>query len=165
MCHKANLCVRIFQHVRKIRRYEKRDFSDYVATLEKTTNWGKEAGEELESRMSKLTQGDQVWVAELDAKAYGFMILTSNNDDSLEVDWLDVNPSVQRKGLGTLLLEKAEEIANAERIQALSVHTQVSNKQMIAFSLKNGFKASERIKDFYGKRKDALRFKKTVTDQ
>jgi hypothetical protein len=60
MCHKADRCVRIFQYVRKIRRYEKRDFSDYVATLKKTTNWGKEAGEELEARMNKLTQGDQL---------------------------------------------------------------------------------------------------------
>jgi GNAT superfamily N-acetyltransferase len=136
-----------------IRRYEKRDFSDYVATLEKTTNWGKQAGEELEARMGKLTQKDWVWVAELGARAFGFMILTPNNDDSLEVDWLDVNPSEKRKGLGTLLLKKAKEIADAERMQALSVHTQVANKQMIAFSLKNGFEVSERIKDFYGKGK------------
>jgi ribosomal protein S18 acetylase RimI-like enzyme len=148
-----------------IRRYEKGDFADYVATLEKTTDWGKEAGEELQAMIGKLTRNDQVWVAEVDGRAVGFMILTPNNDRSLEVDWLDVNPRVQRRGLGTLLLEKAREIAEAERMLALSVHTHMTNRQMIKFSLKNGFKVSERIRDFYGKGKDALRLKKTLNEK
>lgn len=143
-----------------IRRYEKRDFADYAATLEKTTSWRKEAGKELEARMEKMTKREQTWVAEIDSKAVGFMILAPNDDGSLEVDWLDVHPNFQRKGIGTLLVEKAAKVAKAKKIETLSVHTHVANKGMIAFLVKSGFDMHEKIENFYGREKDALRFKK-----
>jgi ribosomal protein S18 acetylase RimI-like enzyme len=146
----------------KIRRYESRDFVDYVATLEKTTSWGRGSGSELKARLEKLTNRDQVWIAEIDSRAIGFMILVPNNDDSLEVDWLDVHPSFQRMGVGTLLVKKAVKIAKAKKMQALSVHTWPTNEKMINFALKNGFEVFERIKDFYGRGKDAVRLKKRI---
>jgi len=144
----------------KIRRYEERDFSAYVDTLKKTTSWGDAAEEELAARIQKMTEKDEIWVAEADAKAVGFMILTPNNDGTLEVDWLDVHPDRQRKGIATNLVAKAEEIAKARKAEALSVHTWMENKKMLAFLKKNGFELFETIPDFYGKGKDALRFKK-----
>jgi ribosomal protein S18 acetylase RimI-like enzyme len=146
----------------KIRRYESRDFVDYVATLEKTTRWRKHAGKELKARLEKLTRKDQIWVAEIDSRAIGFMILVPNSDGSLEVDWLDVHPSFQRMGIGSLLVKKAVRIAKTKRMQALSVHTWATNEKMINFSSKNGFVFFERIKGFYGKGKDAIRFKKRI---
>jgi len=146
----------------KIRRYESRDFVDYVSTLEKTTKWGRHSGEELKARMEKLTSKDQIWVAEIDSRAIGFMILAPNTDGSLEVDWLDVHPSFQRMGIGNFLVGKAVKIAKAKKMQALSVHTLPTNEKMINFSFKNGFEIFERIKNFYGKRKDAIRFKKRI---
>jgi ribosomal protein S18 acetylase RimI-like enzyme len=144
----------------KIRRYEERDFRAYVDTLEKTMNLGDEAEEELAARIQKMTEKDEIWVAEADAKAVGFMILTPNNDGTLEVDWLDVHPDRQRKGIATNLVAKAEEIAKARKADALSVHTWMENKNMLAFLKKNGFELFETIADFYGKGKDALRYKK-----
>jgi ribosomal protein S18 acetylase RimI-like enzyme len=146
----------------KIRRYESRDFVDYVSTLEKTTKWGRHSGEELKARIEKLTRKDQIWVAEIDSRTVGFMILAPNSDGSLEVDWLDVHPSFQRMGVGTFLVKKAVKIAKTKKMQALSVHTWPTNEKMINFSLKNGFEIFERIKNFYGKRKDAIRLKKRI---
>jgi ribosomal protein S18 acetylase RimI-like enzyme len=149
----------------RIRPYESRDFVDYVSTLEKTTKWGRHSGEELKARMEKLTRRDQVWVADIDSRAIGFMILVPNNDGSLEVDWLDVHPSFQRMGVGSLLVKKAEKIAKTKNMQALSVHTWPTNEKMLNFSFKNGFEIFERIKNFYGKRKDAIRLKKRISKE
>jgi len=149
----------------KIRRYESRDFVDYVSTLEKTSKWKRHAAENLKARMEKLTRRDQIWVAEIGYRAIGFMILVPNNDDSLEVDWLDIHPSFQRMGVGTLLVNKAAKIAKSKKMQALSVHTWPTNEKMLNFSSKNGFEVFERIKDFYGKRKDAIHLKKRISKE
>jgi ribosomal protein S18 acetylase RimI-like enzyme len=145
----------------RIRRYEERDFRAYVGTLEKTTNWGDEAEEELAARIQKMTEKDEIWVAEVDAQTVGFMILTPNDDGTLEIDWLDAHPDFQRKGVATGLVAKAAEIAVAKSIEVLSIHTSVENKNMITFLKRNGFEVLERLADFYGKGKDALRYKKS----
>jgi ribosomal protein S18 acetylase RimI-like enzyme len=144
----------------KIRRYVERDFNAYVSTLEKTTSWGDEAEEELAARIQKMTEKDEIWVAEADPKAVGFMILTPNDDGTLEIDWLDVHPEFQRRKAATNLVAKAAEIAKTRKVEALSVHTSVENNNMIAFLKINGFEVFKRIPNFYGKGKDALRYKK-----
>ncbi len=147
----------------KIRRYEERDFRAYASTLEKTMNLGDEAEEELAAMIRKMTEKDEIWVAETDAKAVGFMILTLNDDGTLEINWLDVHPEFQRKKVATKLIAEAAEIAKAKEIEALSVHTSVENKKMIAFLKTNEFEVFKRIPDFYGKGKDALRYKKSLS--
>jgi ribosomal protein S18 acetylase RimI-like enzyme len=146
----------------KIRRYESRDFVDYAATLEKTSTWERKAAAELKARLEKLKRREQVWVAEVGTRGVGFMIVSPNNDGSLEVDWLDVHPDFQRTGIGTLLVEKAAKIVKAKKMKALSVHTWETNQKMLDFSAKNGFQVLERIKGFYGRGKDALRLKKEI---
>jgi len=146
----------------KIRRYESRDFVDYVIALEKTTSWGRRSGSELKARLEKLTSKDQVWVAEIDSRAIGFMILVPKSDGSLEVDWLDVHPDFQRMEVGTLLVKKAVKIAMARKMQALSIHTWPTNEKMINFALKNGFEVFERIRNFYGRKKDAIHLRKRI---
>ncbi|MDH7564567.1 MAG: GNAT family N-acetyltransferase [Candidatus Bathyarchaeota archaeon] len=140
----------------------KKDFVDYVAVLEKTTRWKKNAASMLTGRLEQMKKGEQVWVAEVDTRGVGFMILAPNHDDSLEVDWLDVHPDFQRLGIGTLLLKKAVSVAKAKKKQALSIHTWESNQKTLGFAYKNGFEKYETIKNFYGKRKDAVRLKKNI---
>jgi ribosomal-protein-alanine N-acetyltransferase len=147
----------------KIRPYENRDFNSYVKTLERTTELGNEAEQELRARIEKMTAGEEIWVAETDERPVGFMILSPNQDDTLEIDWLDVNPDFQRRGIATLLVRKAERIAKTKKYQALSVHTYVENAKMIMFLRRNGFEVFDKIKNFYGEGKDALRFKKPLT--
>jgi ribosomal protein S18 acetylase RimI-like enzyme len=146
-----------------IRKYEERDFVDYVVALEKTTGWRRKAGSELKTRLERMKRGEQIWVAEISGRAVGFVILAPNRDGSLELDWLDVHPDFQRMGIGTLLVKKAEKVAKAKRRLALSIHTWKSNKQMVGFALKNDFQLFEVVKDFYGKRKNALYFRKPMT--
>jgi len=145
----------------KIRRYEERDFKAYAGTLEKTTSWGDEAEEELAARIQKMTEKDEIWVAEADGKAVGFMILTPNDDGTLEIDWLDVHPEFQRKKVATHLVAKAEEVAKARKAETLSVHTWKENSKMLAFLERNGFELFQTIANFYGKGQDALRYKKS----
>jgi hypothetical protein len=47
-------------------------------------------------------------------------------------------------------------------MSALSVHTWETNEKMLNFSAKKGFQVLERIKDFYGRGKDALRLKREI---
>ncbi len=144
----------------KIRRYEERDFGAYASTLEKTINLGDEAEEELAARIQKMTEKDEIWIAEADGRVVGFMILTPNDDGTLGIDWLDVHPEFQHKGVATNLVAKAEEVARARKAEALSVHTWRENSKMPAFLEKNGFELFQTIADFYGKGKDALCYKK-----
>jgi ribosomal protein S18 acetylase RimI-like enzyme len=146
----------------RVRKYRSRDFVDYVATLEKTSGYGKESASELEAVLEKTEGKGEVWVAEVSGRAVGFMILTPNDDDSLEVDWLDVHPDFQRMGIGTQLICKAAKVAIARKRLALSVHTWETNQKMLGCAHKNGFEAYERRKDFYGKGKDAIRLKKRI---
>ena len=146
----------------KVRRYRNQDFVDYAAALEKTTKWGKKATGELKARLEKLRRQDQIWVAEIDVRCVGFMILAPEADGSLEIDWLDVHPDFQHTGIGTLLVQKAEKVAKAKGLTTLSIHSSDRNKVMQGFAEKNSFVQFERLKDFYGKRKDALRFKKLI---
>jgi ribosomal protein S18 acetylase RimI-like enzyme len=147
----------------RVRKYRDRDFVDYAATLEKTSSWGKDSAEELRAMLEKMTGKWQVWVAEVSGRAVGFMILAPNVDGSLEVDWLDVHPDFQRIGIGTLLIRKAAKVAEAKKMSALSVHTWETNKKMIGCAFKNDFEVFERIRDFYGKGKDALRLMKRLS--
>ena len=135
---------------------------DYVATLERTTSWERKAASELKAILEKLKREDQVWVAEVDVRCVGFMILTTNADHSLEVDWLDVHPDFQRTGIGTLLVNKATKIAGRRGLRALSIYAQTNNEKVMGFAAKNGFELQERLKDLYGKRKDALLFIKML---
>jgi ribosomal protein S18 acetylase RimI-like enzyme len=109
-----------------------------------------------------MTRREQVWVAEIESRAVGFMILVPNKDGSLEIDWLDVHPDFQRMGIGASLVDKAAKVARKKKLEALSVHTWEKNKKMVGFTFKNRFEVYGRIKDFYGKGKDALHFKKRV---
>jgi len=68
----------------------------------------------------------------------------------LVVDWLDVHPDFQSKGLGTLLLKKAEEVAKTRNVSSIYTVTSVDDERMLRLSEKNHFKMSKRIKDFWG---------------
>jgi len=81
----------------------------------------------------------------------------------LVVDWLDIHPNFQRKGLGTMLLKKAEEVATNKNVAFVYTVTSVDNESMLKFSRKSHFKISKRVKDFWGRGTgDAFVLTKTV---
>jgi ribosomal protein S18 acetylase RimI-like enzyme len=158
-----------------VRRYEDRDFNEYVSILEKTWPLSREDAEETVSkRLETLNKkGEQIWTAEIDGNAAGFMLIYFENPPSppelglegewLVIDWFDVHPDFQRKGLGTLLLKRAEQIAQNKNVSAIYLVTAVNNEKMLNFSQKNGFKISKCMKAFWGKgTEDAFLLTKTV---
>lgn len=146
----------------KIRRCEGRDFHDYISILEKTWPLPRESAEKtIRKRLKTLNEkGEQIWTAEIDGKAVGFMLIYFENPPSppelglkgewLVIDWFDVHPDSQHKGLGTPLLKKAEHIAQNKGVSAIYTVTAVDNEKMLNFSRKNGFKIRKRMKDFWG---------------
>lgn len=146
----------------EIRQYDGCDFNDYVSVLEKT--WPllrKDAEETVRRRIGTLDEkGEQVWTIEAEGKAVGFMLIYFENPPSplklglegkwLVIDWLDIHPEFQRRGLGTRLLKKAEQIARDRGVSTIYAVTAVGNEKMLNFSQKNGFKVSKRMKDFWG---------------
>jgi len=147
----------------KIRRYEDRDFNDYASVLEKTWPQSLKGAEGLiRKRLETLNEkGEQIWTAEIDGKAVGFMLIYFENPpcppelglegEWLVIDWFDVHPDFQRKGLGTLLLKTAEQIAQNKNVSSIYTVIAVDNEKMINFSRKNGFKISKQMKDFWGR--------------
>jgi GNAT superfamily N-acetyltransferase len=159
----------------EIRLYEDRDFNDYVSTLEKTWPLSREDAEAtIIKRLETLNEkGEQIWTAEIDGRAVGFMLIYFENPpyppelglegEWLVIDWFDVHPDFQRKGLGTLLLKKAEQTAQNKNVSSTYAVAAVDNEKMLNFSRKNGFKMSKRVKDFWGKGTgDAFLLTKTV---
>ena len=159
----------------KIRRYEDHDFNDYVSTLEKTWPLSREDAEEtIIKRLETLNEkGEQIWAVEIDGRAVGFMLIYFENPpcppelglegEWLVIDWFDIHPDFQRKGLGALLLKTAEQIAQNKNVSSIYTVTAVDNEKMLNFSRKNGFKINKRMKDFWGRGTgDALLLTKAV---
>ncbi len=158
-----------------VRPYADRDFDDYADTLLRTMPCAnhEEAGKSAEDAVKRSTTGEELWVAELDGRAVGFILLDftrvwghkgeSFKEEGVCIDWLDVNPDFQRKGIGEELIRKAEARASQKRLDLLFAHTTVDNNAMMGFASKNGFKVTKRIGEFWGEgTKDAFLLEKAL---
>jgi GNAT superfamily N-acetyltransferase len=103
---------------------------------------------------------EELWVAEVEGKAVGFMSLEFTKvwgrkgevfeEEAVGIDWFDVSPEFQGKGIGRELLLKAEERGKERGLTMLFTHTSVKNLGMINFASKNELRFSEHLKDFWG---------------
>ena len=141
----------------RLRRFKQDDFEAYASTLRETSDWGEDAPAELRAKLEVLGQSDDIWVADVSSKAVGFMMLTTNEDGSLEVEWLDVHPDFQGRGVGRALLDRAVRTARRRGIATLSIHTQPDNAKMLSLAGRTGFVLSEIIKDHYAPGRDGIR--------
>jgi len=147
----------------KIRPYSDRDFDDYAETLLRT--WPcesvQEARDNVAIALGRTREGEELWVAEVDGRAVGFMLLEftriwGHKGEVFEgkaccIDWFDVNPESQRKGIGKELLQWAEARAKERGLHRLFAHTAVTNLAMVNFASKNGFKFAKHLEEFWGK--------------
>jgi len=146
-----------------IRPYSDRDSESYALTLLRT--WPcesiQEARENVAAAVKRAKEGkEELWVAEVEGKAVGFMSLEFTRvwghrgeafeEDAIGVDWLDVSPDYQGKGVGKELLLKAEERGKERGLKLLFMHASVENSAMINFASRIGFKLSRHLKDFWG---------------
>ncbi|MGA3021159.1 MAG: GNAT family N-acetyltransferase, partial [Candidatus Micrarchaeales archaeon] len=137
-----------------IRPYKDSDFEDYAGTLLQTWPFKniQEARENVAEGVKRAeAKGEEIWVAEVDGTAAGFIIIEftkdwsdggeSFKDETVCIDWFDVNPKFQQKGIGKELLLKAEERGRERGLHQISMNTSIKNVQMMNFASKNGFKS------------------------
>jgi len=100
-------------------------------------------------------------VADVEGRAVGFMLMgftkvwghkgEAFEQEAVGIDWFDVHPDFQDKGVGRELLRKAEERGRENGIRLLFMHTAVKNLSMINFASKNGFKFAKYLEEFWRK--------------
>jgi len=140
-----------------IRPYLDRDFDDYAQTLLRTLPCKNmnEARENVEIILKRVKEREELWVAVLDEQAVGFALLDftsvwgrngeSYEDEGVCVDWLDVHPAFQRKGIGLALIRKAEERGRERLLSRIFMHTSVDNAAMLCLSEKSAFSVARRL--------------------
>ncbi len=75
---------------------------------------------------------------------------------SLRIYGVAVDPRVQGKGLGSMLMRHAIDLARAEH-QTVLLEADVSDERLVAWYEHQGFVKQARRKDFYAEGKDAWR--------
>jgi len=148
-----------------IRPYSDRDFEEYAETLLQT--WPcdsiQEARENVTQAVKRVerNENEEIWVAEVEGKAVGFILIgftevwghrgESFGNEAVGVDWFDVHPKFQRRGIGKDLLQKAEERGREKGLHHLFMHTSAKNLSMINFASMNGFRFEKYLEEFWGK--------------
>jgi len=148
-----------------IRPYSEGDFNDYAETLLRT--WPcddvQEARENVTQAVNRIKtdKESEIWVAEADGKAVGFILLEftkvwghkgeSFEEEAVGINWFDIHPDYQKKRVGRRLLQKAEEMGRQKRLRQLFTHTSVRNLAMVNFASRNGFRFARYLEEFWGK--------------
>jgi len=94
----------------------------------------------------------QVFVAEVNGKAVGFLMLEWPGtwwNRVAEIGWIAVLPEYQRKSFGTALMKRMEQYAEEIGIRKVYVEPSVENKIAIHFYIENGYKPEAIRKDWY----------------
>jgi GNAT superfamily N-acetyltransferase len=98
-----------------------------------------------------------VFVAEMDGSMVGFAAVLLRNDGQIELDGLFVEPDLQRRGVGRVLVDHCTEFARARSASALHV---IGNPDAAAFYAACGFVCEGRQKTRFG---EGLLLRKDLT--
>lgn len=143
-----------------LRKAKKSDI-EQVLKIEKESfkaSWSKS------SFLSELKQDPQIglfYVAEKDGEIVGYIILHLY-EKGVHIINIAVKKNQRRKGIGSKLIKKAEEIAIERNIPLLVLEVRVSNTPAIQLYKKLNFETVHILKDFYGNKEDALLMIKKV---
>ena len=83
-------------------------------------------------------------------------------DDSAHLALLAVRPALQRRGLGTRLLDWLEQPARVAGIECIRLEARADNPTAIAFYRRQGFREAGRITGYYRGTVDAVRLEKRL---
>mgnify|MGYP001218961404 CR=1 FL=1 len=125
--------------VREIREHEVPDVAGVWrrARIDAVPEIEARLGHSFQDDLEHMTRGVlphyAVWVAELDGRIVAVMTLRGSDLDKLYVE-----PALQRRGIGSLLLERAKQ----ESPSGLTLCTHQINATARAFYEKNGFRAT-----------------------
>ncbi|MGH9681732.1 MAG: GNAT family N-acetyltransferase [Candidatus Acidiferrales bacterium] len=114
-----------------------------------------------EMKLYLRSKGAFCVIVEADGLTGGF-VLTEQSAELAHVVTLDVLESCRRRGIGSRLLEAAEEAAAARGARLMYLETATTNKAAIALWEKRGYRETGRIKDYYGRGLDAFEMQKLL---
>ena len=150
-----------------IREFQHSDSEAYAHTLLLTLPCDDldEARENVNILMERLEKETrELWVAESENIQVGFMLLEFQiQEHNIEIDWFDIHPDYQQRGVGEALVLKADERARTLRYQTITLHTAASNQSMRNFAERYGFREEACLPKFWGEdTEDAYLFMKKL---
>jgi ribosomal-protein-alanine N-acetyltransferase len=104
-------------------------------------------------------------VAEAYEQICGFIVVERAKKDVARVITIDVHPEQRRDGLGSLLMQAAEERARGEAAARVVLEVAVDNAPAIAFYKRHGYSVVGTIPRYYLGSLDALRMEKSLSSQ
>ena len=101
------------------------------------------------------------YVAEVEEKVAGYIFLHIF-DEGIHIVNIAVRKDMRKQGIGTLLLQKAEEIAKNKNVPLLVLEVRENNLPAISLYKKHGFFVLRKIDGYYSDGENALLMVKEV---
>ena len=106
--------------------------------------------------------GARAWVAEDEEELIGFIIVRQVGQERAHVITLDVREDRRRRGLGTRLMETAEQCLAAQGVRRVRLETAVNNDAAVAFWTRAGYRTLGVLPRYYLDRDAAYRMEKEL---
>jgi len=162
--------ARMREAATKIRAVQARDRAPIEDFLRASPNFTPEEADTALELIDEALAGDAdylVYVLQDDQgrvvgyECHGPVPLT---DGTFDLYWIAVDPSMQKRGFGRLLLRAAEEdvARRAGRLILIETSSQPGYASTVQFYKRNGYRLEARIHDFYHRGDDKLVFAKDI---
>lgn len=96
------------------------------------------------------------WTAHHYQRVIGFIVGVPFSDDYAKILMIGVTPSTQRKGVGSLLLNRLLSEFEKRGLTTIELEVAINNKAAINFYQKHNFFITEQFPHFYQNGEDAL---------
>jgi GNAT superfamily N-acetyltransferase len=130
--------VRHWQDFAELQRIEQRASERYREIGYEALGWS----DEFPESFARHEANGLLWVATVDGRAAGFAVADLFRD-VLHLEELDVDPSHQRRGLGTLLVGAVIDEARARLLGAVTLRTFLTTPWSVGLYEKCGFRTVE----------------------
>ncbi|HUZ45113.1 MAG TPA: GNAT family N-acetyltransferase [Terriglobia bacterium] len=103
--------------------------------------------EELRSFISH--RSSMTWIAEADGKVVGFVVANSEPAHVGHIITIDVLDAWRQRGVGTLLMEVAEDWARKTKVQLMCLETAEDNLGAQTFYENRGYRKADKVDRYY----------------
>jgi ribosomal-protein-alanine N-acetyltransferase len=139
-----------------IRKFEWKDIKKVLEIEQKS--FEKDRWDEIEFMKYYEEAGDGFIVCEEKNEIIGYAIVNKQG----YIRSIAVKPKFRRRGIGKLLLDAIENIAQKNKNEKLSLHVRLSNHDAIEFYHNNGFKDIQIFKKVHPGGEDAIYMEKDL---
>ncbi|MGO9482826.1 MAG: N-acetyltransferase family protein [Candidatus Kryptoniota bacterium] len=156
----------------KIRPTTREDYDPILDILKRTNNFTAEeiriADELLNSFFAQSFESGYWTYTASDKKIAGYICYgpTPLTDGTYDIYWIAVDPVMQGKGIGTELLNFAENDISGHKGRLISIYTSSQQKYSPTrnFYLKRGYQEGARIHDYYRPGDDLVIYVKLISE-